>query len=151
MPEKYKWTQEDADGFVTTEHGADVIQDENEKRRILQDLGKALMHAGFNDGYYPQDMSSKPYVRGAISDSDYTIIVPSDKLVKVQFGEYSSAKTIFLRFTGENPEWSADGSTWRSFVPRLEDLENVEIQNLADGDVLKYDATIQKWKNSPVA
>ncbi len=89
---KYKWTQEDENGFVTTAHAADLKADENEKRRILQDLGEALSHPGYNDNEYPKNMTPKPYVRGAQSDADYQISVPSDKVVKIAFG------TVILLF-----------------------------------------------------
>jgi len=138
---KFKWTQENENGYVTIAHAADLRADENEKRRILQDLGRALKHPGL-DTEYPKNNNSIPYVRGAVSDDDFTIEVPSGKVVKLKFGE----NILYFKQDGD-AKWSKDGSTYHKFISNLSELEDVEITSPSGGQVLTYDGSLNKWKN----
>ncbi len=55
MPEDYKFTQQSGAGFkVNTADKADALEDTNEVRQILIDLGTLLGHSK-KDGSYPKD------------------------------------------------------------------------------------------------
>jgi len=172
----YTYTQEDELGFVTTSHGADVLQDTNEVRRILQDLGNALSHAGFNDSSYPKDETPHPYVRGASSDNDFEISVDAGKVIKLTSREsggdktlyfkYNSTKTKFLfsvngtnyfelipaDFTelsdGEIPIYDGDNSKFINILFALESLADLDLSSPGAGDWLKFDSISGKWVNA---
>lgn len=58
MPKRYKYTQETGTDFkVNNEDKADALEDTNEVRQILDDLGDSLGHSKFND-LYPADTTS---------------------------------------------------------------------------------------------
>ena len=173
MVDKYKWTQEDTNGLVTTSHGADVLQNENEIRRILQDLGKALSHSKFNDNSYPRDETSAPYVRGATSDDDYEISVAAGKVIKITSRESGGNKTLYLKYDdtkeillfsnngtnyyefllddiaspsdGDFLKFDSFNNKWVNVQPELNDLADVNISSPQNGDYLKYNGTSAKW------
>jgi hypothetical protein len=172
----YTYTQEDELGFVTTSHGADVLQDTNEVRQILQDLGEALSHAGFINGSYPKDKTPHPYVRGASSDNDFEISVDAGKVIKLTSREsggdktlyfkYNSTKTKFLfsvngtnyfelipaDFTelsdGEIPIYDGDNSKFINILFALESLADLDLSSPGAGDWLKFDSISGKWVNA---
>lgn len=174
MPEKYKWTQEDENGYVNATHGADVMQNENEIRRILHDLGKALSHSKFNDGSYPKDETSAPYVRGATSDSDFEISVAEGGVIKLTSREQGGDRTIYFKYSSSKGRFlfSVDGTNYFELIPAdftdlaeghtieydgnkfvnvlfaLASLADASISNPAAGEWLKYDDTAGKWVNA---
>ena len=176
MVDKYKWTQEDTDGFTTTGHGADVIQDNNEVRRILQDLGAALIHSKFNDAAYPKDETSAPYVRGATSDGDYEISVDAGHVIKLTSRESGGNKTLYFKYDATKTKFlfSVNGTNYFELIPAdftsIVDNHTIKYENstskfinvlfalasLSDatiitpgaGDWLKYDAGTSKWINA---
>ena len=142
MADKYKWTQEDTNGMVTTSHGADVLQNHNEIRRILQDLGKALSHSKFNDSSYPKDETSAPYVRGATSDDDYEISVAEGKVIKITSRESGGDKTLYFKYNGTKTKFlfSVDGTNYFELIP-------ADFTDLDDGEVPVYDSASSKFVN----
>lgn len=176
MVDKYKWTQENTSGYVTTSHGADVLQNHNEIRRILQDLGKALTHSKFNDGAYPKDETSGPYVRGASSDDDYTISIAAGKVIKLTSRESGGDKTLYFKYDSTKTKFlfSVDGTNYFELIPAdftnlndgetpvydsasskfinvlfaLASLADANISTPGDGDWLKYDSVSGKWINA---
>jgi len=136
----YTYTQEDELGFVTTSHGADVLQDTNEVRQILQDLGEALSHAGFNNATYPKDKTPHPYVRGAHSDTDFEIKVSPGKVIKFTYEETGGNKTLYFKYANDKISFSYDGTNYYSFF--ISSITNPE-----DGQWLKYDEASGVWIN----
>lgn len=142
----YTYTQEDEQGYVTTSHGADVLQDTNEVRRILKDLGEALSHAGYNNGSYPKDETSYPYVRGAKSDADFEISVAGGGVIKFVSREAGGNKTLFFKYNATKDKilFSADGVNYFELVPA--DLSGVD-----NDHILKYDSANSKFISALLA
>jgi len=62
MPLRYKYSQETGDDFkVNTVDKCDAMEDTNEVRQILDDLGELLGHSKFDDAY-PKDETSGGYL-----------------------------------------------------------------------------------------
>ena len=51
---------------------------------------------------------------------------------------------------GEQSKFLRGDGTWQNVPAQLSGLTDVDLNNLADGQLLRYDATAQKWKNAGV-
>lgn len=51
---------------------------------------------------------------------------------------------------GDNTKFLGGDGTWKDVPAELSGLTDVDLTSLADGQLLRYDATAQKWKNAGV-
>lgn len=51
---------------------------------------------------------------------------------------------------GDNTKFLGGDGTWKDVPAELSGLGDVDLNNLTDGQLLRYDATAQKWKNAGV-
>lgn len=51
---------------------------------------------------------------------------------------------------GDNVKFLGGDGTWKDVPAELSGLTDVDLNNLTDGQLLRYDATAQKWKNAGV-
>lgn len=59
----------------------------------------------------------------------------------------SNVRDEYINTTGTTAGWELIGDTAVDIDLGVEDLNNVELTSLADGQILRYDATEQKWVN----
>lgn len=52
---------------------------------------------------------------------------------------------------GDEAKFLRGDGTWEDVPTQLSGLTDVDLNNLADGQLLKYDATAQKWKNAELS
>jgi len=164
---QYKYTQQSGTGyFVSEADHADALENQNELRMILDELGLLLEHSKYGDASYPADENTTPGTLDVFTDY-YTKLeidalgyisdlsgFDTDDLVEGSVNKYFPGFTSLLAdysFTDNSTNWNT-AYGWGDHAlagyltsVALNDLSDVDTTGVADGKIIKYDIATSKW------
>ena len=114
---QYKYTEQSGTGyFVSEADHADALENQNELRMILDELGLLLEHSKYGDASYPADENTTPG----------TLDIFDDYYTKLEIDALGYISDITAESIG--------------------DLSDVDLTDIADTKILQYNATTSKWE-----
>jgi len=146
-----KFVALDYNGYISTSTNGttwtQAVQDSNLGNHVWEKLGcngTKLVALGYN-GYYSTSTDGTTWTQ-AVQDSN---LDPSDLSWKVLF--YNGTKFVAISEDGYTSTYNdSDSAIISAVIPdkALDDLTDVNLTNLTDGQYITYDSATQKWVNT---
>ncbi len=143
----YEYTQESGTNFfVNVSDGSDALEDTNEVRQILDDLGNLLDHSKRDDSY-PKDLTTGGtlgvfddyYDSGEIDAFDYTdsgelVTALVDYYLKTAIDSLSEVETIYAKDITDSTELAAALADYylKTAIDTLGEVETIYVADITD-------------------